>query len=270
MPYPRAHWVLLLLVPLTLIAFWDSYFSVLGTSSVAHHAHGVTASLWILLLISQSWAIHNRQIAWHRAAGRASFALFPLFLAGGLMVLQVMAARSRSQPFIEIYGAGLGAIDLVTVATFAAVYYLALRNRRNVQLHARYMLATPILLLSPVFSRLIIQYVPWLEIQGPEDFWAFVWAVQIANAIALAVALALYATAPRHGRPFAIAAAAVMIQVAAFQWLGPAEWWRSAFAALSVVPTTLFVVVGLVVGILLVLLAMSRSPNPARRAPVVP
>ena len=264
MPYPRAHWVLLLLVPLTLIAFWDSYFSVLGTSSAAHHVHGVTASLWILLLISQSWAIHNRRIAWHRAAGRASFALFPLFLAGGLMVLQAMAASSRAQPFMAIYGAGLGAIDLVAVATFAALYYLALRNRRRVQLHARYMLATPILLLSPVFARLIVQHVPGLAIQSPEDFWAFAWAAQIANAIALAISLALYATAPRHGRPFAIAATAVLIQAAAFQWLGPAEWWRSAFAALAQAPTLLFIVTGLVLGILLVLLAMFRSPEPAR------
>lgn len=45
LPFPRAHyWVLVLLVT-TFAAFWPSYFMVFADASFAHHLHGITASL---------------------------------------------------------------------------------------------------------------------------------------------------------------------------------------------------------------------------------
>ena len=84
MPYRHAHWYLLLLFPLTGLAFWPNYFGKLGDSPYAFHVHGVTASLWIVLLAFQSWAIHRRRNHLHRSAGLASLALFPLFVAGAI------------------------------------------------------------------------------------------------------------------------------------------------------------------------------------------
>src|SRR5687768_16585659 len=101
MPYRHAHLYLLLLFPLTGLAFWPNYFGRLAASPAAFHIHGATASLWIALLAFQSWSIHARRNAWHRSVGLASFALFPLFVAGGLLVIQTMAVKfaGRSDPF---------------------------------------------------------------------------------------------------------------------------------------------------------------------------
>ena len=117
LPYPRAHFWLLLLFPLTGLAFWPAYFSDFRAAPYAFHVHGITASLWIALLAFQSWAIHRRRNSLHRSVGLASFALFPFFLVGGLLVLQTMAIKFgiQADPFYQMFGARLGAIDAVSV-----------------------------------------------------------------------------------------------------------------------------------------------------------
>lgn len=273
MPYPYAHWVLLALIPLIGLAFWPFYFSRLGENPLALHVHGVTGTAWFLLLILQSWAIHHRRIALHRLAGQSSFILFALFLVGGLLALHSMArgVAAGANPFIAVHGPGLGTLDLLAVTTFAGLYFFALRNRRTVQLHARYMLATPLLLLAPIFGRLFEAHVPGLTITGPESMHLFNYSLHLANAVALAAALALYASAPAHGRPFLVVAAVVVVQSAAFQWLGPTPWWREIYASLGNLPAAIPVLLGLAAGIVIVWLGLGGArPKPGRRPLVEP
>ena len=82
MPYRFAHWLILMLIVLTVPAFWRSYLSDLSSSRIELHVHGVTASIWMALLAIQSWSIHNRHRRLHRTLGKASFVLFPFFLVG--------------------------------------------------------------------------------------------------------------------------------------------------------------------------------------------
>lgn len=271
MPFSYAHYVLLLFIPLVVIAFWPFYFSQLAASPVAIHVHGVTASAWILLLVFQSWAIHNRRIGLHRAAGRASFVLFPLFLVGGFLVLHSMAIGTAvaTNPFVVAFGPGLGALDLLAVSAFAGLYLGALRHRREVQLHARFMLATPLLLLSPVFARLINSHVPGLIITGPEQMHLFPYSVQLANLVAVVVALALYASAPRYGRPFLWVVAVVLAQSTAFQWLGALPGWRASFVSLAALPVAAPVLLGLGLGAFILWHGLSGGrPGTGRRASV--
>ena len=55
--------VLLLLIPLTLLAFWVTYFSQFPnfdeTINTFHHLHAFIASVWILMLIIQPILIKN-------------------------------------------------------------------------------------------------------------------------------------------------------------------------------------------------------------------
>ena len=64
----------------TIAAFWSSYFGKLGSAPVGHHLHGITSTLWMLLLIWQSWTIHNRKRSQHALAGKSSFVLAPYLL----------------------------------------------------------------------------------------------------------------------------------------------------------------------------------------------
>ena len=60
MPYRNAPWWFIALFILTLVGFWESYFSDLtGDVHITHHAHGVTGLAWLLMLIIQPWLIHH-------------------------------------------------------------------------------------------------------------------------------------------------------------------------------------------------------------------
>jgi hypothetical protein len=247
MPYRHAHWYLLLLFPLTGLAFWPAYFSKLAAAPSAFHVHGLTASLWIVLLAFQSWTIHHRRHALHRSAGLASFALFPFFLVGGLLVIQTMAAKFavRADPFYAAFGARLAAVDAVSALAIPWFFYSALKRRRKVHFHARYMLAPILFLLGPILSRLM-PILPPLAMAGPEDFHRFGYGLHLANAVAVAVAGVLYLGAPKWGRPWLAAGGLVAAQSLLFETVGRTPAWESAVAAIATVPTSLFVSLGLI------------------------
>jgi len=267
MPYRHVHWYLLLLFPLTGLAFWPGYFSKFTASPVAFHVHGITASLWILLLAFQSWTIHSRRNAVHRGVGLTSFALFPVFLAGGLLVLQTMAGKfgAGQDPFYALFGARLGTMDAVSSIALPFLFYSAIRWRRKVHPHARYMLAPILFLLGPILSRLM-PALPPLAITGPETFYRFAYGLHIANGIAVAIAALLYARAPKHGRPFLIVGGLVLVQSLLFETLGRTEGWESLYASLAQVPTPLIASLGLGAGILAGAAGWIGGQPPARRA----
>lgn len=270
MPYPRAYLYLMGLVPLVGLAFWPGYFARLGETPWAIHLHGVTAMLWVLMLISQAWAIHSGRRALHRATGRSSFLLVPVFFAGGFLVLQSMSQRTfGGHPFFEVFGAGLGALDLLAVLFFAGFYYAALRNRRRVQLHARYMLATVLLLATPIASRVLNSYVPGLRIEGPEDMHLFVVGVHLGNAIALAIALVLYLQARRHGLPWLLAATFLVVSSISFQWLAASGVWQAVFRGIGQLPSLVLVALGLVLGVLVLWRGLRPLPPGTGQGPRV-
>jgi hypothetical protein len=249
MPYRHAHWFLLLLFPLTGLAFWPNYFSDLRGAPGAFHVHGFTASLWIVLLAVQSWSIHRRMNGFHRATGYSSFALLPLFTAGGLLVLQTMAVKFRAaaEPLFATFGARLGLVDFVSTLAIPVLFYLAMRWRRKVHVHARYMLVTVFFLIPPILSRLL-PALPPLAIRGPQDFHLFALGVHISFGVTIAFAMALYAMAPKHGRPLLVIAGLVIAQALLFETLGRSAAWEGLFAAFAAVPPAALVPLGLAIG----------------------
>ena len=53
--YKYAHWYLTLGLLIVLVGFSKTYFTKLGDFGFAHHLHGVSATLWMLLLIVQPY-----------------------------------------------------------------------------------------------------------------------------------------------------------------------------------------------------------------------
>lgn len=232
MPYRKAWiWVLALLA-LTFVAFWPGYFSKLPVKKVAHHYHAASAVLWMLLAIAQSWTIHHNRIALHRKVGLAIFALFPFFLIAGMWVIHV-EATTLAGDFTSVEGrqiAQFGFFDPLANIAFAYLFYEGLKCRYKVHLHARYMLATLLFVISPIGFRLLPIFVPFLR--ADENFS---YAMAGGNLIALAVALYLYGQAPRHGRPYLIAAGFIAAQAITFETLGRIPAWAPIFASVSAV-----------------------------------
>ena len=249
MPYRHAWLFIVALIAATVFGFWRTYFGILSTAPVGFHVHGVTAALWMLLLLAQSYTPHRGQIALHRVMGRATFVALPLFAAGSMGVVHSMAAGTfGGDPFYALWGTRLAFIDLLA---FGAVLYaagMALRHRRNVRLHAGYMLSTALFLVSPVLGRVINRTVPGLTIHGPQDFHLFGWGVQLANLIAGIIALWLWRRDPRTGRPWAAALAVIVAQIIGFETVGASDAWRAIFAVLGMQPLAAMMAFGLAAG----------------------
>ena len=248
MPYRHAHYWLLLLFPLTALAFWPNYFSKLWEVPYAFHVHGVTASLWIALLAVQSWSIHGRRNALHRSIGYSSFLLFPLFIVGGLLVIQTMAVKfaAGEEPFAAMYGARLASLDAIATLGILYLFFMALRCRRKVHLHARYMLTTVFFLLSPILGRLA-PALPPLSMSGPAEFHRFAWGLHLSNAVGVLLALWLYRRAPQHGRPFLIVGGLIAFQSLMFQTLARTSAWETPFIAFGTLPMPVVASLGLAV-----------------------
>jgi hypothetical protein len=221
MPYRFAHWVVVLvLVPIIALAFWPAYFEDLPNAPFAFHAHGLTATAWILLVAAQSWTIHGRQRALHRALGLAVFVLVPLFAGGAALVLNSMAVKfaQGSHPFYAVFGARLGLHDVVSTTALVAMVGAALRYRRRVALHSGYMLATPLLVLPPIVARLGLPVPP---------------QVHPGELIAILAAASLYVAARPNGRPFLIVIAVMLLEIGLFETWGASAAWGRAFVQLS-------------------------------------
>ncbi|VWX54746.1 hypothetical protein [Novosphingobium sp. 9U] len=249
MPYRTAPIAMAFLLALTGIAFWPAYYSVLQSAPLAFHVHGATATIWIVLLGLQSWSAHRQLLPVHAFAGKASVAYFPLLLAGMGGVLHSMAAATPADPFYAVHGAHLGMIDVIAGGMVAWLFSRALAFRRRPHLHPRYMMATVLFLLAPIIGRIIGGFVPMLQIHGPAEFWKFSYAVEAANLVAIAVAAALYFEAPRHGRPFAVSAAALAVQSVLFPIVGESAAWNAVFLGIGALPLSLVLAVAAAVGL---------------------
>lgn len=252
MPYPRAHFYVLLVMAVTIAGFWESYFSTFSEGPWQFHAHGIAASLWVVLVATQSWTAHRKQFAWHAAAGKASLLLFP-FLIGGLAAIIDLTAKG--------YVAGEGATRtllggsfllglLLAIAAYVTLYYRALKYRRKVWLHAGYMMATPLILWESPFSRLLIGFVPGLGIEGPADFPNILISIVWAMASAFAFCLIVRWRVGERAHPFLVAACFIAAQMVAMGLLGDIAIVRSSLALLGQVPSALVVGAGFAAGAL--------------------
>ena len=248
MPYRHAHWVIIGLIAATLLAFWPGYFSRLGEAEIAWHIHGVTASLWMLLLVAQSWSIHARRRDLHRTLGLATFLLVPLFTVGGLAVVQTMAAATASGDDIFYYahGARLGVYDGLSTIGFVWLAVMAIRERRKVRLHSAYMLATALLLIGPVMSRITDRYIPGIAIESPADFWLFRWHLHASSVFAVGVALWLVSRDRANARPWLVAAGLTVVQSVGFDTLGHWPAWQAFYIKLAAVPAALVYSMGFI------------------------
>lgn len=222
MPYRQAHWYVGFVLLVILAGFWASYWSAVSSVPLAFHVHALSSSAWLLLLMVQSIVIHRRGNALHRQLGWASFLLFPALILGFMMIVDVSAqayAAARN-PFSVHLGPSFGIGMVIAIAAYLTVFYLALKHRRNVKLHAGYLLTTPLILFESPFSRVTGEYLPWLNIIGSDGPQAILDTIAISDGIAVVFALALYAMNRRHGTPWLVAAFFMALQ-GVVMWFAP-------------------------------------------------
>lgn len=237
MPFRHAHWWVLATFPLAGLAFWPGYLSAFSTSPWSYHLHGATATMWLVLIIIQSWSIQNGHWQFHRTNGLASFALFPLFMAGGAAIFVGMTERfvEGASPFYQLYPPRLAWLDFVSIAGMAWFYFQALRYRRFVGKHSSYLLATVIFLLPPMLGRLAP--IPFGMDPSVPGFWEWLrTGFHVGNIATAAIAFIIAWRAGKNGRPFAVAGVLVLISSLLFEVPGGTESWRAIYAGFAYIP----------------------------------
>ena len=150
--YRNAFYWMIALLAILLVGFWPSYFSRLTEPMhVTLHLHSIAMLAWVLLLITQSWLIRNRKLSQHRVLGKASFLIAPLVVITGIWVNFHFQGRVE-----EPLATGVQAIfwfGFFLPLLFALLYVQAIRHRRNMNLHARYMILTSLVFLMPGLGR---------------------------------------------------------------------------------------------------------------------
>ena len=233
MPYRHAHYWLLALFPLIVVSFWPGYFGHLTTARVAQHAHGMTASAWLALLMVQSWSAHAKRLAWHRAAGLAIFVVVPLFTAAGVYAVHDMAVEmSSGSPFEAFAAPALAPDDLSSIVALVGFVAAALAARRRVRRHAAWMLATALLVLPPMVTRLV-QVIARLAGLGSPSLWA---SFVVGQSLTIIAALVLARGRRGDAQPFLVLTLLFAVQIASYVVLGPSPGWRALLAAFGASP----------------------------------
>jgi hypothetical protein len=154
--YNRSAIAFVLFFGLAIWAFWTSYYGKLTADfPTAIRFHGVTMSLWCLMLISQAFLIRLKKNKIHRLIGKLSYIIVPFILFSGAHLAQITI--NDSPPGSELYYY-LIALMFNSLILFATLYGLAMWNRKKPLTHARFMACTIFPLFTPITDRLIYKY----------------------------------------------------------------------------------------------------------------
>ena len=252
MPYKYGHYYVGFVLAVILGGFWASYFRIIGGVPLAFHVHAFSATSWLLLLILQSIAIHQRHNAFHKLAGLASFGLFPILIAGFVMIINVSAARYAAQenPFIMLLGPSFGIGMIIAIAAYLTLFYNALRYRKNIRLHAGYMLATPLILFESPFSRLMDQAFPWMNFIGSEGPMAVLDTIAISDGLAILFAMTLYFMDRKNGAPWLVASVFMATQAVVMWFVPSIPLLNTLFLMYAMLSPEFTLLIGVLAGIL--------------------
>ena len=142
------------LIPVVAIwGFWVTYFTRPSeTLSAYDHIHGLAMFGWTFMLISQSYLIRTNRRDIHRMMGKLSYLLAPLVVISTLVLanyrLNVRGLTAEGMYILEM--------QIFTIIQFAVFYGMAMRHRKQPDVHARWMICTAFTLLDPILARVLM------------------------------------------------------------------------------------------------------------------
>ena len=159
--YPFAAYYFALALIVTWVGFSQSYFVRINQVSIYHHIHGALAGAWILVLIIQPILYQRGQLELHRKIGRiAGYIIFPLLLLGGLKMIHSMLNSADAYPPGAV--TRLAFLDFVSIILLICFFYQGISKAQQLQLHARNMSMTVLIMLPPAIARMLF-LIPWFD-----------------------------------------------------------------------------------------------------------
>jgi hypothetical protein len=250
MPYKTAPYYVLFVIAVILTGFWPSYFAKGSDVPWQFHAHGIAASLWVLMVLVQSWTVHKAQLPLHRAVGKSSLILFP-FLIGGLAAIIDLTGKAvvtAPDPVRSMFGSSFVGGLALAIATYVVLYYRALKYRRKVWVHSGYMLATPLILFESPFGRVLNGFMPGLQIRGPDDLHLIMPAILWSMALELVFVALVWRKYGDKANPFLVAGGFIVGQMLTMGLLANSAILMPALVAIGNMPSAAVVLTGFAIG----------------------
>lgn len=223
--YPHAQWYFLAAMVITWIGFSHTYFAVVTSEPLVHHIHGALMGGWIAILIVQPWLYQRGQLQLHRRIGRWAVYLWtPALVICGLFMDRRMLRTHNAPPRVIDQ---LAFLDLFSLLLFAILIALSTIYARNIQLHARYIVCTVLLLVPPALARALF-IVPGMH--------SFRTNGNTAYALMDLVLLLLMLDDKRRGRlwpPYPLAFIAFTAMAWAGNYAREWSWWHGVASALA-------------------------------------
>lgn len=160
--YQRSAIYLIAFFVFALIAFWSSYFSILGQDMTFYvHFHGIFMTLWCLMLIAQAYLIRAKKYSIHTIIGKTSYLIFPILVLSTLLLIHATIRKSPEVNFGTYFSM---ALMVNATIVFVTIYGLGIYFRKDRFTHARYMVCTIFPFFTPLTDRIIYKYVqPLIE-----------------------------------------------------------------------------------------------------------
>ena len=264
MPYRHAPYYVLAVIAVIIAGFWPSYFSKGMDVPWQFHAHGVAASIWVLMVLMQSITVHKAQLPLHRAVGKSSLILFPFLIGGLAAIIDLTGKGFLAGDMIRTTFGGEFLIGLaLAVAAYVVLYYRALKYRRKVWLHSGYMLATPLILFESPFSRIIGSWIPALQYRGPQDNDVFMASIIWAMAASLVFIAAVWFKYRDKANPFLVAGIFIVAQMLSMGLVHDNAALERMLAIIGTTPSAVVVGAGFVLGALTSWAGWNAGKRPA-------
>ena len=270
MPYRHAPYYMLAVMAVIVAGFWPSYFAVWGEVPWQFHAHGVAASIWVTMVLAQSWTAHHKQFGVHAAVGKSSLLLFPFLIGGLAAIIDLTGKTVAAAPDAvrTMFGSSFVVGLALAIAAYVVLYYRALKYRRKVWVHSGYMLSTPLILFESPFSRILNMMMPGLTIRGPDDFHRIMPSIEWAMAIELLVVAILWYRFRDKAKPFLVAGGFIAAQMLAMGALAYSPLLMPLLRAIGDMPSAVLVLTGFAIGAATSWAGWNAGKRPQAAAPV--
>ncbi len=160
--YRNLHVWMLLPFAITVLGFAPRYFLGFSQATFHQHVHGVSATLWFLLIIIQPWLVtRGGRIATHRSLGIIGLVLAGTAAGSALAIIPRNINDIELLPldgiFTPTFAYFATYLDALLISLFMISVILAVLKIRQGQIadHVQWLLASVFFILSPALIRLI-------------------------------------------------------------------------------------------------------------------
>lgn len=223
--FPKAHLWLLIPFVLTIAGFYLSYWSKFNQAPWRQHIHGLSATVWYILVIIQPWLIHNKPSKYHKKLG-----IIGIFLAGAVVfsALQVIPHQVVSEFLPDVLKYGFSFADICALAGFSICVIVGVWNSRNTNIHARWLISTVFWILLPATARLV--YFPLLNVYEGNPPITYLQAVYICFVVTTFLPLLYmifldYKKEKKVYKPYVFTLIGITLYTLAIAPMGKWQWW---------------------------------------------